>query len=227
MIKNAVGYLDECGDLGWKLDKPYQQGGSSQYFVVSLAVGLNSNYRKFDRIIKNLHKNQGWTSKHEKKWATINHKGRVEFFELISKELAINSEIALFAAVFNKRQLPDNLSAYVSDEPPKRGLSHLLYAALMSKMVEKLFEIHNLSSFNYCPDELNEGTRVLDSILEYQLILRNRHATHLKRMDFSKPMQSGLTCADMIAGAVWEAQENQNTVYLDKISGNIHIINLF
>ncbi|CAJ0780588.1 DUF3800 domain-containing protein [Ralstonia chuxiongensis] len=31
-------YLDESGCLGWKLDAPYQRGGSSRHFTLAAAV---------------------------------------------------------------------------------------------------------------------------------------------------------------------------------------------
>jgi hypothetical protein len=31
-------YLDESGDLGWTLDKPYQAGGSSRYLTIATLI---------------------------------------------------------------------------------------------------------------------------------------------------------------------------------------------
>lgn len=231
MVNSAVGYLDECGDAGWKLDKPYQAGGSSQYFVVSLVVGMNTSYRKFDRIISKLHKLNHWQSRHEKKWATMSEKGRVDCLNLIAGAIAANPEIVLYTAVMQKSRLPPNLhnsaQSGQAGSLPRKSLSHLLYATMMASMVEQFLMDRDIDSFSYCPDELNENTRILDSIIEYQIILKNRHKTILKRMNFSKPMKPGLTCADIVAGAVWEARENNNPYYFNIISEHIKVIEIF
>ncbi|MFK3741608.1 DUF3800 domain-containing protein [Massilia sp. TN1-12] len=67
MPSSAMAYLDESGDLGWKLDAPYGDHGSARYFVIAIAVGMNEAYRRIGKVVDNLHKSQKWTSKHEKK----------------------------------------------------------------------------------------------------------------------------------------------------------------
>lgn len=65
MPSSAMAYLDESGDLGWKLDAPYDDGGSARYFVIAIAVGSNEAYRRVGMVVDKLHKAQAWTSKHE------------------------------------------------------------------------------------------------------------------------------------------------------------------
>ena len=46
-------------------------------------------------------------------------------------------------------------------------------------------------------------------------------------MSANKAMTSGLNCADMVSGAIWEAYENKNNTYIDIIGNNVEIMHLF
>jgi len=80
-----------------------------------------------------------------------------------------------------------------------------------------------LDSLAYCPDELNEGARTLEHIVAYRLLFQDKRTMSLRRIDFTNTMQSGLTFADMIAGATLEAYENGNTQYLEVLRPFISI----
>jgi hypothetical protein len=219
----AVGYLDECGDLGWKLDKPFQDGGSSQYFVISLVLGVGEGYRRFAKIINALHLSQKWTSKHEKKWTTIADQGRRKFCELISGEIDKKQNIILLAVVFKKDSLPSFF------DKNNKGSAQVLYAAMVASLVDSFMQDspHLLRKLSYCPDELNNDGRILESLLEYQLLLKSKFSIGLKRMVYQKAMDGGLNCADMVAGAVWEAFEHGNNEFLDIIRDRVAILELF
>lgn len=222
-MTSAVAYLDECGDLGWKLDAEYQKGGSSQFFIVSFVVGLNQDYRRFQKIMDKLYKTQNWTSRNEKKWKNISHRGKEEFFNILVNEINIHNGLKIYAAVFKKTNLPTCLNKV---DDGKTGLTHLIYAAMMSAIVEKFIQDHQVINLSYCPDDLNESVRVLESILNYQIILKNRSHINLKRMIYSHPMKGGLSCADMIAGSVWEAYEKNNDTYLKMIGSKLSIVEI-
>lgn len=37
-MMQAISYLDESGDLGWKFHQPYRQGGSSRYLSLAAII---------------------------------------------------------------------------------------------------------------------------------------------------------------------------------------------
>jgi hypothetical protein len=45
-------YLDESGDLGWKFDKPYRDGGSSRYLTIATLIIPQNLSHLPKRIIK-------------------------------------------------------------------------------------------------------------------------------------------------------------------------------
>lgn len=229
MATSAFAYLDESGDLGWKLDQPFQDGGSSRYFVIAVAVGINQSYRRFGKVVEALHTQQQWTSSKEKKWATISHAARRAFCQLAAKELAGNSETHVFAAVYHKQAAPHflrtlDVRAMNPDLPENRlqqleyhyrGRTHLIYAMMVAETLSA--HLPPLAALTYCPDELNEGQRTLDNILTYRLLIQDRLPMTLKRVDRKQPMQKGLDFADMVAGAVWEAYERGDRSFLSVI----------
>lgn len=235
MPNTAFAYLDESGDLGWKLDRPYQNGGSSRYFVIAIAIGVNDNHRRFGKVVESLHAQQKWTSAKEKKWATIGPGARQVFCQLAAKELASNTETHVFAAVYHKETAPDflrtidvramNPTATESQiqilESHYRGRTHLVYAMMVAETLAT--HLPPLDTFTYCPDELNEGQRTLDNIVAYRLLIQNELKMDIRRVDRKQPMQKGLDFADMIAGAVWEAYERKDRSFLEIIEPYITV----
>ncbi len=235
MPTTAFAYLDESGDLGWKLDQPYQHGGSSRYFVIAMAIGVNNNHRRFGKVVDSLHAQQKWTSVKEKKWATIGPGPRQVFCQLAAKELSVNPDTHVFVAVYHKETAPDFLRTIdvrainptatemqiQQLESHYRGRTHLVYAMMVAETLAA--HLPPLDSLTYCPDELNEGQRTLDSIMAYRLLIQNELKMAIKRVDRKQPMQRGLDFADMIAGAVWEAYERHDWSFLDIIAPYITV----
>lgn len=51
-------FLDEAGDTGWTLDKPYRNGGSSRFLVLGALITNVHNERNVQRIARDLYKNR-------------------------------------------------------------------------------------------------------------------------------------------------------------------------
>ena len=102
-----------------------------------------------------------------------------------------------------------------------RGRTHLVYAMLVAETLAA--HLPSVDKFAYCPDELNEGQRTLDSIVTYRLLIQNELQMDIKRVDRKLPMQKGLDFADMIAGAVWEAYERKDRSFLQIIEPYITV----
>ncbi|VEH66653.1 Uncharacterised protein [Rodentibacter pneumotropicus] len=49
-------YLDESGDLGWKFDAPYRQGGSSRYLTIATILIHHDKRHLLKRLMKSLYK---------------------------------------------------------------------------------------------------------------------------------------------------------------------------
>lgn len=49
-------YFDESGDLGWILDAPYRDGGSSRYFTIAYVLIPSEKSILLDRFIRRFYK---------------------------------------------------------------------------------------------------------------------------------------------------------------------------
>jgi hypothetical protein len=231
----AMAYMDESGDLGWKLDEPYLDGGSSRFFVIAIAIGMNQGFRRFGKVVDRLHKMQKWTSSKEKKWKTISAQARLNFCQLAAAELASNPDMRVLVAVCHKEHAPDFMqsvdvrtlhpgaseSEILRLESRYRGRAHLVYSMMVAETLGE--HLPPVDSFSYCPDDLNESVRTLEHIVTYRLLFQDERAMSLNRVDYKRPMQSGLDFADMIAGAVWESFERSDGQYHEILRNHITI----
>lgn len=60
-------YLDESGDLGWVLDKPKNDGGSSNYLTICAISCPKDKVKVLDRVVIGLYRSWKINPKHEKK----------------------------------------------------------------------------------------------------------------------------------------------------------------
>lgn len=234
MIQSAMAYFDESGDLGWKLDLPFQSGGSSRHFVIAMAIGVRQSYRQFGKVIDDLHRMQQWTSTKEKKWKTVGTKVRLNFCQLAAKALA-NSEAKVFVAVCHKQTAPAFMRTHDArtlhptasearirkKESSNRGRHQLVYSMMVAETLSE--HLPPLDTFTYCADELNESVRTLDHLMAYKLQFQDGRKIQMRNVDYSQAMAKGLTFADMIAGAVLESYERGDSQYLNVISPYITI----
>jgi len=102
-------YLDESGDLGWKLNKPYRQGGSSRFLTISTLTIHESIKFESKRVIRKLHKKFKILAKYEIKWSQLKHKQRLVFAQM-AKGLIIKepNDIKYFSIVVKKENVMDN-----------------------------------------------------------------------------------------------------------------------
>lgn len=235
MAETALAYLDESGDLGWKLDKPYQHDGSSRYFVIGIAVGRNQKYRRIGKVIENPRELQGWTSKNEKKWATIGPGAKETFCQLAAHEMVRKDGVEVYVAVCHNENAPEFFRTVnvreanpdwpepkiQSEEAKYRGRAHLVYSMMVAETLAEF--LPELDVFTYCADELNESSRTLDHIIAYRLLLQQSRNTSLHLATKKQEMQPGLDFADMCVGAVFEAYQFGDVRYLDILKPFIKI----
>lgn len=201
----------------------------------AIAVGRNNQYRRIGKVVERLRRTQGWTSKNEKKWATIGSGAKETFCQLAAEELAGNPGASVFVAVYHKTNAPDflrtinvrelhskaNEAELQVMEAKYRGRAHLVYSMMVAETLAEY--LPELDKFTYCPDELNEGQRTLDHILTYRLLFQQGRSLVLNPVNRKDPMQPGLDFADMCAGAVFEAFQFGDDRYLDILKPYIKI----
>lgn len=77
-------YLDESGDLGWKFDLPYRNGGSSRYLTIASIMIDHDKRHLLKRLMRNLYNKTKTPTDKEIKWAKLSDEHRL----WIAKKLA-------------------------------------------------------------------------------------------------------------------------------------------
>ncbi|HHB1533850.1 TPA: DUF3800 domain-containing protein [Acinetobacter baumannii] len=95
-------YLDESGDLGWNMEKPYQKGGSSRMLTLA-AICLPENKVKYvQRIVRALYEKRKRPLKNELKSVDLNLKDKEIFVKLTAKLIKDHPDIQLRSITANK-----------------------------------------------------------------------------------------------------------------------------
>jgi hypothetical protein len=198
-LARILAFFDESGDLGWKFDAPYRQGGSSRFFVIASALGPGKLHHPLGRVIKKLWHTQGWTSQQEKKWKDIPNKARLSFAELALGCIEANPDIRLSVSILDKQAL----------QPHLRPDHHLLYAHLATQLIAS--DLAACSEAEVCPDELNQGTgaaNLLQHLMRHEVWFRRGCAPSIKQIPKQKHLEQALGFCDMLAGAAASQYED-------------------
>ena len=100
-------YLDESGDLGWTLDRPYRKGGSSQYFTIAYIILPTDNNKHITRFLRKFNQERG--SNKELKGADFT-KGRAKATaNKIISLLDLHQDIIIGAVTALKSGVPNRL----------------------------------------------------------------------------------------------------------------------
>jgi len=192
-LSSAVFYLDESGDLGWTLDSPYREGGSSNYLTIA-ALGVASEKRHFPkRLIRKLYKKHSWDTAVEKKWHDMKEPERVSFAEQARKLAERLPEVKYFSITVQKK----NVQPHIQEDPNK------LYNYMIRLLL--IEEIAKHETVTLVPDERAikvESGRSLHDYLQTQLWFDIGVTTKLYTTPRSSSSTLNLQFADMLAGVV-------------------------
>lgn len=126
-------YLDESGDMGWTLDKPYRQGGSSRFMTIAFVVCPSEKKHLLRRIVVKMYNRKKFDPKEELKGTKLSCEDKCFFAEHVRKLVSMNPDIIVGSITVNKsrvqRHIRDDanklynymirlaLLNYVKDEP--------------------------------------------------------------------------------------------------------------
>lgn len=102
-------FLDESGDLGWKLDAPNGKGGSSQYLTISALCVPNEKAKVPRRAIRSLYNHFSWSPKTEKKWADMGSNQREHFATIAARMKDRHEDISLISIVVKKKNVMEHI----------------------------------------------------------------------------------------------------------------------
>ena len=165
-------YLDESGDLGFKFDSPYQQGGSSRYLSIAyIFLPRNKKYLP-RRIVKDLYRRLHFPSNKELKSTSLGNFDKIHFAKKVVNILKSNDDIKIGAITVYKRNVL--LLSFKHDK-------NLLYN-YMVKLLTINF-IKNYKEVILIPDEKSikvERSRSLEDYLQMELWLEHQADTRIE-----------------------------------------------
>lgn len=191
-------YLDESGDLGWILDKPYQRGGSSRFLVITALILPTRLSHHPERLLRHFYKHRKWNTSREKKWADMSTQARSAFVTQAVSLLTHHPEISCRSIVAEKSRLPAQV----------RSAPEVLYNFMTKQLL--LDVIGSFQSVALFPDQRSLKTGSEGSLHEYllaELWLGKGASTILTTTPMDSQHSLNLQFADMLSGVVHSAFE--------------------
>lgn len=102
-------YLDESGDLGWALDKPYRHGGSSRFMTIAFVACPKKKKYLLRRIVVDVYKRTKTDPKIELKGSSLSIEDKCYFAEKVSKLVSMNPDIHIGAITVNKSKVQQHI----------------------------------------------------------------------------------------------------------------------
>lgn len=102
-------YLDESGDLGWVLDKPYRHGGSSRFMTIAFVACPKEKKHLLRRIVANVYRKTKTDPKLELKGSSLTVEEKCYFAEKVRKLVSMNPDIHIGAITVNKSRVQQHI----------------------------------------------------------------------------------------------------------------------
>jgi hypothetical protein len=102
-------YIDESGDLGWTLDKPNRNGGSSKFITITGIVIRTDEEKYISRFITEIYKKYNLTTNIEKKGANFIPEHSNFITNQLHKIFTKSDSLKIISITVNKAKVFDSL----------------------------------------------------------------------------------------------------------------------
>ena len=149
-------YLDESGDLGWKFDRAYLEGGSSRYLTLSCLIVPSNKKHLPKRIVKKIYKRENTNFKTtELKATNLSPESKEYFVKETIKLLGNNKDIQILGITTKKNNVQEHI----------REDSNKLYNYMTNLML--IEKIKNESQITFIPDPRSIKVESGNSLRDY------------------------------------------------------------
>jgi hypothetical protein len=200
MPLSAIIFADESGDLGWTLDQPYRNGGSSRNLTVAAICVPQEKRHLPKRVVRDLYKAYGWPTCTERKWVDMPATARTDFAKAAVEMCTTNPDISLHAIIVNKV----NVEAHIRKDPNK------LYNFMVKMSLMDCLARYDIATF--VPDERSikvESGKSLHDYLQTELWFTKKVKTVLTTQPLESKHCLGIQFADMLSGIVQSCVEDR------------------
>lgn len=194
-------YLDESGDLGWILDKPYRFGGSSRYLTIAFVVCPPEKKHLLRRIVVKVYERLKFDPKQELKGSALSVDNKCFFAEQVRKLVSMNPDIMVGSITVNKSKVPQHI----------REDGNKLYNYMIGLAVLPLVKNHPV--VNLIRDNKTIKVKSGNSLIDYlQTQMWFELKSHTKIVDIpsdSKQVKN-LIFIDWMNNLIWRRYEYSN-----------------
>lgn len=194
--------LDESGDLGWKFDAPYRNGGSSRYLTIASILYPQEKNKHPKRLVKKLYTKFKWNTQSEVKWADMSSPQRTEFANQLRSIVLTNPDIKLLSITVKKENVQEHI----------RRDGNKLYNYMIG--LSLLNEMKNHESVLFIPDPRSIKVKSGNSMHDYlqtKLWFDKKSQTILTTTPMESQSCKAIQVADMLSGVVQNHFEDGNS----------------
>lgn len=213
-MPSAFIYLDESGDLGWKFDKPYRNGGSSRFLTIAAVCAPAEKIHVPKRVVKDMYGKFKWTPAKEHKWNGMSPTARKEFAQRANQMCVDHQDITMHAIIVRKQ----NVMQHIRDDGNKL-YNYMIKLALVDCMAK--YDVVTM-----VPDPRSikvESGKSLHDYLQTELWFTKKAITKLKTEPIDSARCLGLQFTDMLSGAVQMRYEDNEGSFLNAFNNNLKI----
>jgi len=210
--------MDEAGDTGWSLVKPYGRGGSSRFLILA-AISIPANKTKYvERIVRDLYRGRkGRALSKELKSTELNGSEKQSFARKLVRLKHSHPGLEMMAIVAEKRNVNRAL----------RSKSESFYTHMTEQMLHA--ELAGKQRVEFYPDArtLKQKDRhAMPNYIETRLAI----AGHLPSIR-TTPSESGtmleIQCADIISSILFSHYEFNHSAQYEILAPVIRVTRLY
>jgi hypothetical protein len=200
-------YLDETGDLGWKLNLPNGRGGSSRFITISFVIVPDGKEHLTKRIVKNVYNKFGLDPSSEIKGCNLYPAIQNEFANQVIGLLTRNPDIILKSVTTKKQNVNPNI----------RKDGNILYNYMIERSL--LYHISKFDSIKLVRDNKTVKVKSQNSLADYlkvSLAFRRNSSAELIDIPSESHTCKNLIFIDWFSYIAWSYFEtNKNHPFLE------------
>lgn len=212
-------FLDESGDLGWKFDKPYRQGGSSRYLTIA-AILISHEKRHFlKRIMRRLYEHTKTKPNSELKWANLNLEQRLWIAQKLANFQIVHGTDVKFLCITVKKE---KVAQHIRKDPNKlyNYMIKLLLAVELARYREVIFNIDQRTL------KVESGNSLHD-YLQTTIWFEIGSDTVLATNQCDSKHNLGIQLADILSGIVQNHFEDNISTPFEALSLHLNVKKLY
>lgn len=195
-------FLDESGDLGFTLDKPYLSGGSSKFLTMAYIVCPDAKKHLVKRVVRRSYKKFKFTPGSEVKGSSLSVPQKDSIARSILELVRNNPDISVCSITVKKENVQEHI----------RKDANLLYNFMMKLSVLDKIDIHK--EVTLLRDNRTVKIASGNSLIEYlqtTLWFEMGAETKLRDMPSNSKKVLGLILVDWLNNIVFGHYENSNS----------------